>query len=107
MTLMNFWIGNSLCGRTTTATSGFFVCKAIRRDSSVVESITSLFSFSTPFSSIEIVLTCEGSTDCVASPLVGTIRFTLFSIKGVVMMKIMRSTNARSSNGVTLISVSV
>src|SRR5277367_4451366 len=57
--------------------------------------------------SIEIVCTWEGSKDWVASPLVGTTRFTLFSINGVVMMKMISRTNARSSSGVTLISVNV
>src|SRR5277367_7107914 len=57
--------------------------------------------------SMEIVCTWEGSTDWVASPLVGTTRFTLFSINGVVMIKMISNTNARSRSGVTLISVSV
>src|SRR4029077_14102089 len=104
---MNFWIGNSLCGRTTTARSGFCVCNSVRRDSKSSGSTTSLFNLKTSSLSMEIVWTCEGSTVCVASPLVGTTKLMLFSINGVVMIKMINRTNARSSSGVTLISVSV
>ena len=41
------------------------------------------------------------------APLDGITRFMLLSSNGVVIIKIMSNTNARSSNGVTLISLSV
>jgi hypothetical protein len=57
--------------------------------------------------SIEIVWTCALLTGGLAALLEGMTRFMLFSSRGVVIMKIIRSTKARSSSGVTLISLKV
>src|SRR5205814_8999531 len=57
--------------------------------------------------SIETVCTSDGLTGALATPLEGMTRFTLFSINGVVIMKIISNTKARSSSGVILISESV
>jgi hypothetical protein len=56
---------------------------------------------------METVSTFDGSTAPSAASLVGTTRSMLFSNSGVVIMKMMSNTKAKSSSGVTLISESV
>ena len=57
--------------------------------------------------SIESVCTCDLLIGGFFAPLDGITRFMLLSRSGVVIMKMMSSTNARSSNGVILISLRV
>src|SRR5207247_9971883 len=57
--------------------------------------------------SIATVCTCDELIGGLVAPLDGITRLILFSSNGVVIMKIISSTKARSSNGVTLISLSV
>jgi len=101
---INFCTGNSRSGRMTTATSGFVRFNSTSRERSVCLSTASLLNRIVSCRSIEIVCTCAGSTGRFAAPLDGITRFTLFSNNGVVIMKMIRRTKARSSNGVMLIS---
>ena len=56
---------------------------------------------------METVCTFVGLTSAFAVELVGTTRSMLFSSRGVVIMKMISSTNARSSSGVTFSSLTV
>ena len=57
--------------------------------------------------SIETVCTCDVLIAEFFVPLDGITRFILLSSSGVVIMKMMSSTKARSSSGVILISLNV
>jgi len=57
--------------------------------------------------SIETVCTCEVLIGGFFVPLDGITRFMLLSSSGVVIMKMISSTNARSRSGVMLISLNV
>src|SRR5437867_10189766 len=56
---------------------------------------------------MDTVCTCDLLIGGFFAPLDGITRFMLLSSSGVVIMKMISSTNARSSSGVTLISLSV
>ena len=91
----------------TIATSGFARFNCVRRATrSAAITVLSLILIVSR-RSIEIVWTFAVLTGAFAAPLDGIIRFMLFSSSGVVIMKMISKTNARSSNGVMLISESV
>src|SRR5262249_50718856 len=107
ISVTNFCTGSSRSGRMTMATSGFVRFsssnRAVKDSASTISSLILIVSAR----SIEIVWTCVLVTGGLAALLEGMTRFMLFSSSGVVIMKIIRSTKARSSNGVTLISLRV
>src|SRR5207248_5487411 len=107
ISVTSFCTGNSRSGRITMATSGFALFKSSRRAASESASTISLFILMVSSRSIEIVCTCALLMGALAALLEGMMRFMLFSSNGVVIIKIMSSTNARSSRGVTLISLKV
>src|SRR6476620_7879448 len=107
ISVTNFCTGNSRSGRITMATSGFARFNSSSRAVNESESTISLFILMVSSRSIEIVWTCALLMGALAALLEGITRFMLFSSNGVVIIKIISSTKARSSNGVTLISLSV
>src|SRR5438105_1735655 len=107
ISVTNFCTGNSRSGRITMATSGFARFSSSSRGVNESESTISLFILMVSSRSIEIVCTWALLMGALAALLEGMTRFMLFSSNGVVIIKIISSTKARSSNGVTLISLSV
>ena len=57
------------------------------------------------FLSIEILKVCEGFDEPAAVELFGTTKSMLFSINGVVIMKMINNTKTKSSMGVMFSSV--
>src|SRR2546430_6995794 len=107
ISVTNLCTGNSRSGRITMATSGSARFNSSRRAASESGSTISLFILMVSSRSIEIVWTCALLMGALAALLEGITRFILFSSNGVVIIKIISSTKARSSKGVTLISLSV
>ena len=68
---------------------------------------TELSILRTLFLSIEILNVCEGLDAPAAMELFGTTRSMLFSIRGVVIIKMINNTKTKSSMGVMFSSVSV
>src|SRR5947207_127360 len=107
ISVTSFCTGNSRSGRMTMATSGFARFSSSRRAASESASTVLLFILMVSSRSIEMVWTCALLMGALAALLEGMTRFMLFSSNGVVIIKMMSSTNARSSRGVTLISLRV
>src|SRR5437588_1685562 len=107
ISVTNFCTGNSRSGRITMASSGFARFNSSSRAVNESESTIPLFILMVSSRSIEIVCTCALLMGAFAALLEGLTRFLLFLSNGVVIIKIISSTKARSSNGVTLISLSV
>ena len=105
--LTNFCTGRSRSGRMTIATSGFARFNSASRALSVAGSISSLFNLIAFVAIDGDRLHLRRIDRRVRRAARGMTRFTLFSSSGVVIMKMIRSTNARSSSGVMLISESV
>ena len=90
----------------STPRSGWDASNAASLATSVSAVTDSSLSVIVWFAWIETVRTSSVFTGCFASPL-GSTRSVLFSMSGVVIMKMISSTNARSSSGVTFSSLSV
>ena len=105
--LTNFCTGSSRSGRITTATFGFACFNSASRAVSVVRFDQLVIQPDASVRSIEMVWTAAGLTGALVAPLDGMTRFMLFSSSGVVIMKMISRTKARSSSGVMLISESV
>jgi len=102
----NFCTGSSRSGRITIATSGWARFSSTNWALSAALSTTWLLNLIVSVRSIEIVCTCEELIGKLVAPLEGMTRLMLFSSSGVVIIKMMSKTKARSSRGVMLISLS-